>query len=261
MKVWVRIFFVSLFFVWLHGAAWADVIKVAYTEFAPYRMTRDDGTKYGIDIDFLDELASRLGVSVEYVGSPFERGLDRMQTGSIDMMIGMLRQADRESFMYFVEPAYKKAAAKAFYTLAGEGKSITGYEELYGKTVGVIGGVSYFPRFDSDPCIRKEKVVSFEQNLKKLLNSRVDVLIQTEVVGDYVISRHPEGGRIVKAPFRYDESREVFLTISRNSPLFERRKRVAEVVKQMLAEGYWETCLRRYMDQGGKPGMTVLFAE
>lgn len=260
MKLLVRIGFIICFFM-LHGAAWADVIKVAYTEFAPYRMTRDDGSKYGIDIDFLNELASRLGHVVDYVDYPFERGLLGMQTGAIDMMTGMLHQPDREVTMHFVEPAYKKGTAKVFYTLGEKGNTINCYEDLYGKKIGVIGGVRYFPRFDTDPLINKECVVSFDQNLKKLLRNRVDVVVQTEVVGDYIISTHSEGSRIVKASFRYEEPQDVFITISRKSPLYNERDRIAAAVKRLLAEGYWETCLRRYMNRGGKSGMLSMLPE
>ncbi|MFV0349243.1 MAG: substrate-binding periplasmic protein [Halodesulfovibrio sp.] len=258
MRLMVRMKFLVILVLLLRGTAWAGEIKVAYTDYAPYRMTRPDGSKYGIDIDFLNELASRLGYTVVYVDCPFERGLSSMQTGKVDIMTGMLSNPEREEYMYFVQPPYKRGAAKAFYVKADSGISIEQHEDLYGKLVGVIGGVRYYTAFDEDPRIRKERVITFSQNIKKLVNNRVDVVIQTEIVGDYILSHLPEGGQVVKAVFRNQDSQQVYLAISRKSPLFAQRDRIAEVLRDMQAEGYWETCLRRYMHVGGTPGLATV---
>ncbi len=255
MRLMVRMSFLVMLVLFLPGMVRADEIKVAYTEYAPYRMTRQNGTKYGIDIDFLNELASRLGHTVQYVDCPFERGLSSMQTGKVDLMTGMLSNSEREEYMYFVEPAYRKASAKVFYIKAGSGISIERQEDLYGKQVGVIGGVSYYPAFDLDPRISKECVITFAQNIKKLVNGRVDVIIQTEIVGDYMLSALPERENVVKAALRSGVEQGVYLAISRNSPFFTERERITAVLKDMQAEGYWETCLRNYMHVGGKHGL------
>ncbi len=225
----------------------AESIVVAYSDSAPWRMTLVNGRKVGIDVEFFEELASRLGCSVVYERLPFERGLSYMAKGRVDVMVGLLRRPDRERYMYFVDPPYKDKTTKAFYVRQGHSHTISSQADLAGKKIGVINGACYHPDFDTDTRIIKEGVLSFEQNIRKLLRGRLDAVIMTESAGDWMLRSLSSARDVTKSQFKYEDGQNVYIAISRQSPFFARRHEVSTVLGQMVKQRVHAQIYAKYM--------------
>ena len=66
--------------------------------------------------------------------------------------------------------------------LSKEGITITKYDDLKGKIIGISRGTSYFPRFDNDNELKKITMQSDRIGFSLLLKNRVDLILVSPVM-------------------------------------------------------------------------------
>ena len=76
----------------------------------PYRIL-EPPRKTGLYLEIFEEIADRLGWTVQYREAPFRRLQLMLQKGEIDMMLGLVRTNEREQNLEFVAPAFPIAMA------------------------------------------------------------------------------------------------------------------------------------------------------
>lgn len=147
----------------------ADSYVVALNNAPPYRIIKEkaDGKEFsGIYVDFIRELAGRLGFPLEFKQVPFRRALALMENGDADIMVGPDRTGEREKYMLYLDEAFTRER-KAFFTGATS-PDITRYEDLETLQIGVHRGSVYFERFDLDPALKKVEVSGYSKALTML---------------------------------------------------------------------------------------------
>ncbi|XXJ19887.1 substrate-binding periplasmic protein [Desulfovibrio caledoniensis] len=228
------------------------VLRVALDPFPPWKYLNSIGEPCGMDVNLIDLIAERMGLEVEYSMYPFSRALYLLEYGDADMMSGVLRRKEREAYLHYLEPPYKDHSDKAFYMLRGRERLLRAYEDLHSLRVGTQIGTKYFPEFDHDPKIDKTAARSFELNLRMLLANRVDVVVNTEVAGDYEIRQLGLQGALVKAPYLYRKKQEVYMVLSKKSPLAARLDEFNSVLADLIREGAFRDIVDRYTHKAQK---------
>lgn len=95
----------------------------------------------GFDIDVAEEIASRLGVKVDWQTPNWNNITSGNWQGRWDMSVGsMTITPDRAKVLYFTPPYYYTPAGFAVYKT---NTGITSAADLTGKSVGVCGGCTY----------------------------------------------------------------------------------------------------------------------
>ena len=225
------------------------VLRVALDPFPPWKYLNRIGEPCGMDVDLIDMIAQRMGLKVEYAMYPFSRALYLLEYGDADMMSGVLRRKEREAYLHYLEPPYKDHSDKAFYLLRGRGRLLQKYEDLHDLRVGTQIGTRYFPEFDHDPEIDKIATHSFELNLRMLEANRVDAVVTTEVAGDYEIRKLGLQDVVVKAPYIYREKQDVYMVLSKKSPLADRLDEFNSVLADLVREGVFQRIVSRYIHE------------
>jgi len=215
--------------------------------YPPWKFTEGRDDVAGIDIQVAKALLGEVGLSPKYLKMPWKRCLAAMEEGEGDIMNGVLRSPERETYLYFLEPPYKNKTVKVFYVLKGSGTAIGRYEDLRGLTIGTTLGVKYFERFDADRTLSKDVVKYDPINLRKLAAGHIDCFIATEETGDYLIRKEGLDGRIVKAAFRIEEPANVYFVISRKSRLMERAPELSEALRRMVETGTVDRMIGEYL--------------
>ncbi|WP_319584991.1 transporter substrate-binding domain-containing protein [uncultured Pseudodesulfovibrio sp.] len=228
------------------------VLRVALDPFPPWKYLNSIGEPCGMDVDFIDVLAKRMGLKVEYFMYPFSRALYLLEYGEADMMSGVLRREEREAYLHFLQPPYKEHSDKAFYMLRGRKDLLQKYDDLHRLRIGTQNGTSYFPVFDHDPKISKIATHSFELNLRMLLANRIDAVINTEVAGDFELSKLGLQREVVKAPYIYREKQDVYIVLSKKSPLADRLDEFNTVMADLVREGAFQRIVTRYIHEAQK---------
>ena len=191
-------------------------------------------------------VAERLNMHVEMQLAPFARRLQWMKTGKLDIMGGLLRRPERETYIYYVSPPYVDQNRKVFYVRKGEESRIRCYKDLYGLVIGTKIRSRYFHPFDTDQRLTKEAVSNVEQNFRKLLSGRIDAVIYSNRSGGLKIAEMGITDRVGVAPYAYTASNPVYIGISRQSPLMAKRSEIEAVVHKMVESGEMRALIAEY---------------
>jgi len=164
------------------------VIKVHNeADWAPYNYSIN-GIAQGFSIDYMNLLASKIGIQVEYVGGySWSEYIDMMRDGTIDVMLNIAKTKNREEYMEFTRP-YISFIDTVVSKDSNEFKYLG---DLNGKTIAIVKGYyeeellqKYYPN------IRVLPVKNTLESLKAVTFNQADATINGFGVLDYMISKY-----------------------------------------------------------------------
>ena len=170
----------------------------------PFNATAGDDPE-GYFVDIARAVFSEAGYTVDYQNVPWKRAIQGTHDGLFDGAIG----ASRTDGAGLVFPEEELARNRlAFYTRADDDWCFNGEQSLDGVSLGVIQGydyrtwlLDYIERYQEEP--ERIQVMSgenpLEQNLVKLCNQRVDVVVDTDASIRYLAHQSGITDQIRKA--------------------------------------------------------------
>jgi polar amino acid transport system substrate-binding protein len=172
----------------------ARVIRIAADLWCPINCTPLEAQE-GIGIDLARKIFEPLGYTVDYMVVPWARALEDVRSGKIDAVIG----ANHTDDPTLVLPKEGVAAiSDDFFVSASDDWKFTGIESLAGKRLGVIKDYGYNDDIAAHIAAHERdsgiiQVVgggdALEQNIRKLLARRIDVIVEAKPVMDYMQRR------------------------------------------------------------------------
>lgn len=115
----------------------ADLTVGANIGNVPWEFEDGDGKVVGFEIDLVNEVAKRLGKSVEFVNTPFNGLFPAVQSGRINMAVSSITITDKRlQSVSFAQPYYDSDQSLTVTAASG----ITGLKDMGGKVVGVDTG-------------------------------------------------------------------------------------------------------------------------
>lgn len=231
------------------SASFAQEVIIPGDHYPPWRVIQEGDSYAGINAEITEYLLKKVDLKAKYIYRPWKRCLSMMKNGSADLLPGLLKNEERASYMTFLDPPYKTKSTKAFYVLKGNSGTIKSYQDLTGKTIGVTLGSKFFPKFDNDTSLKKDFTQSEDKNFKKLLGNRVDAIIVTETVGDYLVHKHGYLDKIEKAEYKYDLPLSVYFAVSKKSSLVERVPELEAALSEMVESGQVQQIIDHFLDE------------
>jgi len=232
----------------LHGEKEVIVIVDHYP---PWKII--DGTAFkGIDIELIKALLQEVNLTPHFIDRPWVRGVKMLENGEADLVSGILKRPDREKSMIFLEPPYKTKSSKVFF-IRNNGQDIVRYEGLRDQIIGVQRGVKYFERFDDDTTLNKQVIHKNELNFKKLATGRIDALIITESIGDYLAAKMELNDVVKKASFRHDSSIPVYFAISKQSKLASMAEELMAATQRLKETGEFNRIINSFFEKHQSP--------
>ena len=178
---------VLLFSIFLGTSSLADEKKItAVTEpWLPYM-----GPKL-IDKGFLPQVLeaafSRVGYSVEVEFKAWEDALNDVKTGKKDILCGAYYAAEREQYLAYSQPIAE--AQDVLFMKANKKISYTQLSDLKPYKIGVVSGAVHGKEFDAANFLIKEAVSQRDQNIRKLLVDKIDLMAGPRDVINYIVKR------------------------------------------------------------------------
>lgn len=121
------------------GADEADrpVVRVGFAEAQGFMMFDEHGSRTGLVVDFLNEIAKYTGWDYEYVDTDSNTLVEGLVDGSYDLVGGAYYAPDLEQ--YFAYPDYSTGRARSVLLARWDDGSLSGYNlnDLDGKTIAV----------------------------------------------------------------------------------------------------------------------------
>ncbi len=113
-------------------------LRVPFPEVPGFTMMDDKGHRYGLVVDYLNEIAKYTGWNYEYVETSGNDMVKDFLKGKYDLMGGNYYSESLEE--YFAYPDYSCGSTKSVLLARWDDRSIRGYDskDLNGKTIGVI---------------------------------------------------------------------------------------------------------------------------
>ncbi|MEW8626574.1 MAG: transporter substrate-binding domain-containing protein [Candidatus Thiodiazotropha sp.] len=116
------------------------VVRVAGDiSWPPFNFSKH-GVIQGLSIDYMDLLAKKIGLNVEYIEGPtWDEFLGMMRDGSLDVILDIVKTPEREKYLLYTEPY----AENPNTILSKKSTKYQSLKELSGKTVAVTKGFFY----------------------------------------------------------------------------------------------------------------------
>lgn len=106
-------------------------------EWKPFNYN-EKGVPKGYSIDYMNMLAKKLGIQVEYISGPtWDEFLDMMKAGTLDIMLNIANTKERRQYLRFTDPYH--ITTVGLYTHSTE-NNITDLDHLNGKRLGFTEG-------------------------------------------------------------------------------------------------------------------------
>ena len=173
----------------------AQTLRLEGDAWAPYVMDSGAGGK-GYMVDIAESIFREAGYAVSFQVTPWTRALHDAETGDADGIVGIYFAQAREKA--FVIPAEELGVSlNRFFVKSGSPWNYAGPGSLAGMVLGTISGYDYGelnPYIASQVQRKTGKVEemhgndALQANLKKLMQDRVTVLVDDQVVVHFVAS-------------------------------------------------------------------------
>jgi ABC-type amino acid transport substrate-binding protein len=153
----------------------------------PFNFARD-GKAMGYSIDFMNLLAERVGLEVEYITGPsWNEFLEMMKRHDLDVMLNIVKTPERLEYLLYTPPY----ANNPNTILSPLDSPYDGLEELFGKTVSVPKGFFYEEILKRDyPQIKVLPVLDTLESMKAVRFGKADAALGELAVFDHLLNHH-----------------------------------------------------------------------
>ncbi|MGN5152291.1 substrate-binding periplasmic protein [Aeromonas enteropelogenes] len=213
----------------------APTLTVATDLWPPFRILQPDGELQGLDVEILQRLQKESGIQLQIRRMPWGRALKQMESGQVDLMIGLAHTAERAAFIDYLQPAYYQCWP-AFYGKPATVAGIRQYRDLAGMEVGYVLKSAYFEPFDSDPALNKHGVPTEDQLLRMVQRGHLPLMIGTDCQVDYAL-RQGDGEPLGKADYRPDSPVTLYLGMSKRSPHQAQKSALSTALQRLVESG------------------------
>lgn len=221
----------------------AQTLTVATDVWPPFRMMQGEQI-VGYDIDVLNEVSARTGLTFKVEQMPWARALRSIEFGESDIMVGLAHTSERARYIDYLPQAYK-SCQPAFYGLTQYTQTVNSYDDLAPYRIGYVIDSAYFSRFDHDNQLLKT-AISREVQLLKMANSgNIELLIGTDCQVDYELMQRDELV-LTKAPWQPAERIDLYYGFSQVNELNTAKTKIETVLQAMQNDGYFDALGARY---------------
>ncbi|MDZ7819679.1 MAG: transporter substrate-binding domain-containing protein [Aliarcobacter sp.] len=196
-------------------------LRLHNEEYWPPYNFNEKGVPKGFVIDYMNLIASKLGIKVEYVsGYSWNQFMEMLKIDKIDAMINISKNKQREEFFEFTNVYH--TAANAIYVKKGN-EYLDSLEKLAGKTIVMPKGFFAQQLLEEHyPKIKQILVKDSLEALRLLSLGKADATIDKKNVLDYLIST--KNISEVVATNYVDDDRlisHISIAVSKNKPILK----------------------------------------
>lgn len=157
------------------------------TDWAPFNFF-EDGQPKGLSIDYIELIASKIGIQLEYASGPtWNELLDMAKNKELDVMLNIIKTEDRQKYLLYTQPYMRNPNVIA----SKKEHRYENIEELFGKTVAFTKGFFYEEIFTKHyPQIRRLPVSGTFESLKAVSLGKADAAVGENAVFNHLISKH-----------------------------------------------------------------------
>lgn len=223
------------------GAARAETWTVVSEEnFPPYNYT-ENGQRVGLDVEIVNAVLARIGVTPEHKGLPWNRVVNDLDQDQTDIAFQFVGRPDRFEKYHMVGP--HRSGDTVLVVRSDSTLTFDTLEDLRGRSVGTVQGFTYTPAFDTAVDIRKDPAVDTLLSLRKLVGGRVDAVIGDRLTLIYLARKAGLSASVKVLPKAVD-SVPRYIALPR--PRSEKAARFAAGLKAIQEDGTLDALIAQW---------------
>lgn len=159
-------------------------IIIVSSNWAPYEFEQDSQIK-GIGVDIAEEAFKRMGYKVTKKFLPFSRAIEMLEKGEIDMITDVKNTTERQKIGVFSNEPVLTTYTSLFVESDSDIKFTGNIADLEGYKIGIVRNYAYGSDFDNalkNNLLNVEVADDYQQNIDKILDNRLDILIENRLV-------------------------------------------------------------------------------
>lgn len=213
----------------------AETLRVAVDTLPPHSSWSGD-TPQGEDVTLAKDVAKALGLTPRFIRCTRQQCLSLLERGEADCFFGLKRRPALEKTIWFPDRPLRLHGDTVFWIKRGSGIRLDRHEDLYGKTIGVLKGLTLSPRFDNDTHIERFPQSSLSKLFKLLVAGKVAVVASEARRGAAALAGTGFAKWVERAPYTLDDPDPEFMAVSRRSRLATEPEYVRDALESALDE-------------------------
>lgn len=228
------------------------LLFVADRDFAPYSMIVE-GEPAGIDVDVLTEVARRAGINLKIEFKPWNTLVSMVKSGECDGAASFFKTAEREQYAMFMDAVPVHVSDYVIFTKVGSKFSFRTYEDLRGKILGKVSGVSLGDEFNaarSGGIMDTKEYVDISDAVRGLLEGEIDGFVGNMDVTYYTLKPMGMTSSIVYLPKKIIDDKPSYAVLSRATDIEGKDmliRKFEHILTQMREDGTYNKIAKRYL--------------
>jgi ABC-type amino acid transport substrate-binding protein/CheY-like chemotaxis protein/two-component sensor histidine kinase len=150
----------------------------------------EHGSPTGFSIDYMDLLAEKIGLQVEYTSGPaWNEFIAMIKERRLDVMLNIVKTSEREKFIRFTTQPYIETPRAI--VVRKDDSTVRNFSDLYGRTVVVEKGFFYENYLKQNhPEINIMTVKDTAETLRVVANGDADATLGVIAVEQFLINKH-----------------------------------------------------------------------
>lgn len=190
----------------------------------------------GLHSKYLRYLAKEMDMELKLSPMSFQRRIEALRKGDIDIMVGLQRRSDEQDEFLYLYPSYE-TLRHTFFVLKEKRDELVKFEDLKNLNIGVTIHAKYYDRFNKQKDLALVGVSSLKQKLQLLLKGRIDTFIHFKESTLPTLDKMQLTDKVVEARYQPPEHNAYFFALSSNSALLPIREKFEEVIARGLESG------------------------
>ena len=213
-------------------------------EWTPFNFF-ENGTPKGFSIDYMNLLASKLGIEVKYITGPtWNEFINMVKNNELDVMLNIARSPERKTFLDFTPQPYVNLM-QALYTRDDQ-PFISSIEDLYGKTFAIPKGFYLQEFLEKHPKIKIHEVSNTTEAIKAVSTGKADAMFDLMPVVNYITDQLQMTNLKVGGDIGITDGKQIPLYIGMRkqlAPLAGILEKTMKTVTDDELRGLWEKWL------------------
>jgi ABC-type amino acid transport substrate-binding protein len=183
-----RTLFVSILFLTIIAAVCAqkkELTIIAGDSFIPYSFYNDEGAATGIDIEYLNKIAEKLSIKVNFILTPWETAFDKLLSGEGDVVLSVTPSMERSAYLDFSK-SYTSLEMYVFFNKNNQ--NIFKRSDLDNIPVGMPEGTPYKPFF-KDIAVNPVFYDGYQNVYKAVANNEIPTALSPDITGSYFLAK------------------------------------------------------------------------
>lgn len=217
-------------------------LKVGYNDWPPYAWEDPQGEAQGLDVELLRAFAEHLGCEVTFINVPAKRSHQMLKSGSLDMMMGATKTAEREEYALF-SAAYRDETVRLFVLDENKDKiRLTQWQDIFSQKLRLLVPISGWYGVDYERTrqrLEQEHLLILspdaDKSVQMLTYGRADLIVGDAMAMPYIASQH-QGVRLSPLKPVLDRN-QIHLMLSKQTLSSAQLKQFNAAIKALSANG------------------------